>query len=157
VGEFTLQLFREDAPLTVRNFVDLSRQGFYDGSFFHYVRPGDILICGDPRGDGSGGSGFFLPAEFNSRQHLSGTVAMVRGEDPNSASSQFYICLKPQPERDGKFAVFAQVVEGLETLGRLAETPTSGISSKPFYRPLEPLVIESITILETSQGEDAGS
>jgi len=157
VGEFTIQLYREDAPLTVRTFVDLSRQGFYNGLVFHYVKPGDILIGGDPNGDGSGGSGFFLPAEFNSRQHLAGTVAMVRGAEPDSASSQFYICLKPEPERDGKFTVFGQVVDGMDTLGRLAETPTSGISSKPFYRPLKPLVMESVTIIETPVETDAGS
>ena len=156
-GDLTLQLFRKDAPLAVRNFVDLARQGFYDGLAFHYIRPGDIIIGGDPRGDGTGGSGYFIPAEFNKHQHLTGTVAMVRGSEPGTASSQFYVCLKPQPERDGKFTVFAQVVDGMDTLTSLAETPTSGAGSKPFYRPLEPMVMETITILETApeQVEDS--
>ncbi len=156
-GDLTLQLFREDAPLAVRNFVDLARQGFYDGLAFHYIRPGDIVIGGDPAGDGTGGSGFFIPAEFNRHQHLNGTVAMVRGAEPDTASSQFYICLKPQPERDGKFTVFAQVVEGMDTLTSLAATPTSGADSKPYFRPLEPMVMETITILETAPEEDEDS
>ncbi len=147
-GEMKIELFREDAPLTVRNFVDLARQGFYNGLPFHYVRPGDMLMGGDPSGEGFGGSGFNVPAEFNSRKHLAGTVGMVRGADPNSASSQFYICLAPQPERDGRFTVFGQVVEGMEVLNRLGETPTSGRSKRPFFRPLEPLVMESVQILE---------
>ena len=156
-GDLTLQLFREDAPLTIRNFVDLARQGFYNGLTFHYVRPGDILMGGAPRSDGSGGSGFAVPPEFNSRQHLAGTVAMVRGADPGSASSQFYICLTPQPERDNRFTVFAQVIEGMDTLNLLSQTPTSETTQRPFYQPLEPLIMESITIVETAADPAAGS
>lgn len=156
-GDLTLQLFREDAPVTVRNFVDLARQGFYDGLTFHYVRSGDILMGGAPDNDGNGGSGFAVPAEFNSRQHLAGTVAMVRGTDLDSASSQFYICLTPQPERDSRFTVFAQIIQGMDTLDLLARTPTSGTTEKPYYRPLEPLVMESITIQETPADQAAGS
>jgi peptidylprolyl isomerase/peptidyl-prolyl cis-trans isomerase B (cyclophilin B) len=156
-GDLTLQLFREDAPITVRNFVDLARQGFYDGLTFHYVRPGDILMGGAPGNDGGGGSGFAVPAEFNNRQHLAGTVAMVRGTDLDSASSQFYICLTPQPERDGRFTVFAQIIQGMDILDQLSRTPTSGTSEKPYFRPLEPLVMESITIQETAADQAAGS
>ena len=156
-GDLTLQLFREDAPVTVRNFVDLARQGFYNGLPFHYVRSGDILMGGAPGEGGIGGTGFFLPAEFNNRQHLAGTVAMVRGADPGSASSQFYICLTPQPERDGRFTVFAQVIQGMDVLDQLSRTPTSGTSEKPYHQPLEPLVMESITIQETTADQAAGS
>jgi peptidylprolyl isomerase/peptidyl-prolyl cis-trans isomerase B (cyclophilin B) len=151
-----IELYNQDAPLTVQNFVDLSRQGFYDGLLFHYSRPGDIIMGGDPAGDGTGGSGFFVPAEFNDRKHLAGTVAMVRGSDANSASSQFYICLAPQNERDGLFTVFGQVVEGMDVLTRLGEVATSGMNERPFFRPVEPLIIDSITIQETPAAE-AGS
>jgi len=149
MGEIILELYLKDAPRTVQNFVDLARQGFYDGLEFHYARPGDMIMGGDPTREGTGGSGFFVPAEFNDRKHLAGTVGMVRGSDIDSASSQFYICLTPQPERDGLFTAFAQVVEGMDVLTRLGEVPTSGRNRRPFFRPLEPLVIESITIQET--------
>jgi cyclophilin family peptidyl-prolyl cis-trans isomerase len=155
-GEMTLEFFAEDAPLTVKNFVDLARQGFYDGLTFHYVRPGDMIMGGDPAGDGTGGSGFSLRGEFNRHKHLAGTVGMVRAADPNSASSQFYICLIPQPDRDGRFTAFAQVVEGMDVLNRLAEVPTTGRNTRPFFRPIEPLVIDSITIHEEPPAQ-AGS
>ena len=153
-GSVKLDLYTDVAPITVRNFVDLSRQGFYDGLTFHYMRPGDLLIGGDPRGDGSGGSGFSLPAEMNDRKHLTGTIGMVRAADRNSASSQFYICLAPRPERDGQFTVFAQVVDGFDTLEKIAAVPTSGRDERPYFRPIEPLVIESITIIETEPESD---
>jgi len=156
MGEMTLELYLKDAPRTVQNFVDLTRQGFYDGLEFHYARPGDMIMGGDPSREGTGGSGFFVPAEFSARKHLAGTVGMVRGSDINSASSQFYICLAPQPERDGLFTAFGQVVEGMDVLTRMGELPTSGRNQRPFFRPLEPLVIESITIQETPAAE-AGS
>jgi cyclophilin family peptidyl-prolyl cis-trans isomerase len=156
MGEMTIELYLKDAPRTVRNFVDLARQGFYEGLEFHYARPGDMIMGGDPTREGTGGSGFFVPAEFSDRKHLAGTVGMVRGSDINSASSQFYICLSPQPERDGLFTAFGQVVEGMDVLTRLGEVPTSGRNQRPFFRPLEPLVIESITIQETPAAE-AGS
>jgi cyclophilin family peptidyl-prolyl cis-trans isomerase len=156
MGEMTLELFLKDAPRTVQNFVDLARQGFYDGLEFHYARPGDMIMGGDPAGDGTGGSGFFVPAEFSDRKHLAGTVGMVRGNDVNSASSQFYICLAPQPERDGLFTAFGQVVEGMDVLTRLGEVPTSGRNQRPFFRPVEPLLMESVTIQETPAAE-AGS
>ena len=156
-GTLKLDLFTDDAPLTVRNFVDLSRQGFYDGLTFHYVRPGDLIVGGDPNGDGTGGSGFRLPAEFNSRRHLAGTVGMVRTADPNSASSQFYICLAPRPERDNRFTVFAQVVEGFDTLEAFSAVPTTQRDERPYFRPREPLVIESITILESVSDSEGAS
>ncbi|MFQ5718324.1 MAG: peptidylprolyl isomerase [Acidobacteriota bacterium] len=148
-GDLTLDLYNDVAPITVRNFVDLSRQGFYDGLTFHYVRAGDLLIGGDPNGDGSGGSGFRIPAEFNNRKHLTGTVGMVRTADPNSASSQFYICLAPRPERDGHFTVFGQITDGFDVLEKLAAVPTTEKNEPPYYRPLEPLTIDQVAITET--------
>lgn len=149
LGSMTLDLYLKDAPAHVQNFVDLARQGFYDGLTIHYIRPGEMIATGDPRGNGSGGSGFMVPPEFNERKHLAGTVGMVRLPAPaNSGSSQFYICLAPLPERDGKFSVFGQVAEGLPVLQKIAQTPTSGRAKPPYFRPLEPLVIESVVVHE---------
>ncbi|MFQ5768349.1 MAG: peptidylprolyl isomerase [Acidobacteriota bacterium] len=156
LGNLTIQLFPDIAPVTVRNFVDLSRQGFYDGLTFHYVRRGNIIMGGDPRGDGTGGSGVTIPPEFNDKKHLTGSVGMVRKMDPASASSQFYICLSPQPERDGLFTLFGQVVEGLDTLKTMGEVPTTGQKTRPYYKPLEPLVIKTIKITE-KEGPTAAS
>jgi len=149
LGSMTLDLYLKDAPAHVQNFVDLARQGFYDGLAIHYIRPGEMIAAGDPRGDGSGGSGFMVPPEFNERKHLAGTVGMIRLPAPaNSGSSQFYICLAPLPERDGKFSVFGQVTEGMPVLQKIAQVPTSGRAQPPYFRPLEPLLIESVVIHE---------
>ena len=121
-GNITFKFFPDDAPKTVENFVNLTNQGFYNGLAFHRVvkTPVPFVIQGgDPKGDGTGGPGYTIPAEFNPRPHLEGTVAMARTEDPNSAGSQFYICLAPQPALDGKYTVFGQVIEGLENIHKI--------------------------------------
>ena len=115
-GEIRLELYHADAPKTVESFVTLSRKGFYDGLSFHRVVPGFVAQGGDPRGDGTGGPGYTLPAEFNRRKHLRGTVAMARSQHPDSAGSQFYICFAPAPHLDGSYTVFGQVVSGLEVV-----------------------------------------
>jgi len=121
-GTWVMKFFSEDAPKTVQNFVNLSKQGFYDGLIFHRVvkQPAPFVIqAGDPNGDGTGGPGYTIPAEFNARSHLEGSLAMARTEDPNSGGSQFYICLSPQPQLDGKYTVFGQIIEGLENIHKI--------------------------------------
>ncbi len=118
-GEIWIELFPEDAPKTVESFVALARRGFYDGLTFHRVVPGFVVQGGDPQGDGSGGPGYRLKAEFNQRRHVRGTVAMARAQDPDSAGSQFYICFGPQPHLDGQYTVFGQVVEGMDVVDRI--------------------------------------
>ncbi|HKZ71895.1 MAG TPA: peptidylprolyl isomerase, partial [Nitrospirota bacterium] len=86
---------------------------------FHRVEPGFVIQGGDPKGDGTGGSGVNIPAEFNKKTHATGTVAMARSADPNSADSQFYICLAPQPFLDGKYTVFGQVTQGLDVIQKI--------------------------------------
>lgn len=113
-GEVRIEFFPEDAPRTVENFVTLARQGFYDGLTFHRVVPGFVVQGGDPRGDGTGGPGYTVRAEFNQRRHVRGTVAMARSQHPDSAGSQFYITFGPQPHLDGSYTVFGQVVAGME-------------------------------------------
>ena len=113
-GEVLLELFADVAPNHVAGFIKLSEDGFYNGLVFHRVVPGFVVQTGCPKGDGTGGPGYTLDAEFNERPHLSGTLAMARTSDPNSAGSQFYICLAPQPALDRQYTVFGQVNEGFE-------------------------------------------
>lgn len=115
-GKMVLVLYPDVAPKTVESFKKLISQGFYNGLTFHRVVAGFVIQGGDPKGDGTGGPGFTIPAEFNEKKHLRGTLAMARSQDPDSAGSQFYICLAPQPSLDGKYTVFGQVVEGIEVI-----------------------------------------
>ncbi|MBI5038528.1 MAG: peptidylprolyl isomerase, partial [Nitrospirae bacterium] len=97
----------------------LIEKGFYNGLTFHRVEPGFVIQGGDPKGDGTGGSGVNIPAEFNKKTHATGTVAMARAADTNSADSQVYICLAPQPFLDGKYTVFGQVTQGLDVIQKI--------------------------------------
>jgi peptidyl-prolyl cis-trans isomerase B (cyclophilin B) len=118
-GEIRIELFPEDAPKTVESFVTLSKKGFYNGLTFHRVIQGFMAQGGDPKGDGTGGPGFSLKAEFNKRKHVRGTVAMARAAHPDSAGSQFYICFAPAPHLDGQYTVFGQVVKGMEVVDQI--------------------------------------
>lgn len=113
-GEIRIELFPEDAPKTVENFVTLAKKGFYDGLTFHRVVAGFVVQGGDPKGDGTGGPGYTINAEFNERKHVRGTLAMARSQHPDSAGSQFYITFGPQPGLDRQYTVFGQVVSGME-------------------------------------------
>ncbi len=116
VGNFRLELFDDVAPNTVANFKALASRSFYDGLTFHRVIPGFVAQGGDPEGTGMGGPGYRIEAEFNDRRHLRGTLAMARSQHPDSAGSQFYICLDAQPHLDRQYTVFGQVIEGMEKL-----------------------------------------
>jgi peptidylprolyl isomerase/peptidyl-prolyl cis-trans isomerase B (cyclophilin B) len=110
------EFYPDDAPKTVDSFITLTNKGFYNGLTFHRVVAGFVVQGGDPLGNGSGDAGYNLPAEFNEQKHLTGTVAMARSSDPNSASCQFYICLAPQPSLDGKYTVFGQTIQGMDVV-----------------------------------------
>ena len=118
-GDFTIELDREKAPCTSASFVSLTEKGFFNGLTFHRIVPGFVIQGGDPKGDGSGGPGYTIKAEFNKQAHQRGTVAMARTNDPDSAGSQFYICFKPAPFLDGKYTVFGRVVKGMEVVDRI--------------------------------------
>ena len=118
-GKITIELYEKDAPGTVANFVKLAKRGFYDGLTFHRVVPGFVVQGGDPKGDGSGGPGYQIKGEFNLKKHVTGTVAMARSASPDSAGSQFYITLAPQPFLDNKYSVFGQVVEGMDVVMKI--------------------------------------
>lgn len=113
-GVIKYKFYSKDAPKTVARMVELIQQGFYNGLNFHRVVPGFVIQGGDPLGNGTGGSGQKIPAEFNERRHIEGTVAMARSQDPNSADSQFYISLGRHPHLDRSYTVFGQVTEGYE-------------------------------------------
>jgi len=141
MGDFTIEFYHEDAPNTVDNFVKLSEKGFYDGLTFHRVVKGFVIQGGDPRGNGTGGPGYTIAAEFNGRPHLLGTVAMARGPDINSAGSQWYVCLDKIAQLDGKYTVFGQVTEGVDVVKKIGEVKVDNTD-----KPLEPVTINRITI-----------
>lgn len=118
-GEIRIEFYPEDAPKTVESFVTLAKKGFYDGLTFHRVEPGFVVQGGDPKGNGTGGPGYTIKAEFNKQKHLRGAVAMARAQDPDSAGSQFYICFQPAPFLDGKYTVFGHVVSGMEHVDKI--------------------------------------
>jgi cyclophilin family peptidyl-prolyl cis-trans isomerase len=119
-GEFRFELFAEQAPVTVENFIGLAQSDFYDGLIFHRYEPGFVIQGGDPRGDGTGGSGKTIPLETHPDLiHDEGAVGMARSSDPNSASSQFYITLAPANFLDGNYAVFGKVISGLDVVKSL--------------------------------------
>lgn len=118
-GVIKFKFYSNDAPKTVKRMVELIQKNFYNGLTFHRVVPGFVVQGGDPVGNGTGGSGQKLDAEFNNRRHVEGTVAMARAADPNSADSQFYISLGTHPHLDHSYTVFGQVVEGMDAAKKL--------------------------------------
>jgi len=143
-GDIVVQLNAQAAPLTVNNFVFLARQHFYDGLTCHRVIPDFVAQCGDPQGDGGGGPGYTIPDEPGPLKHDTGVIAMAKASTPNSAGSQFYITLAPQPALDGGYTVFGQVISGMDAVRGL--TPRD-----PSVNPNAPPgdVISAITIAET--------
>jgi cyclophilin family peptidyl-prolyl cis-trans isomerase len=119
-GVIKYKFYSKDAPKTVARMVELIQQGFYNGLTFHRVVPGFVIQGGDPSGNGTGGSGQKLPAEFNERRHVEGTLAMARAADPNSADSQFYISLGRHPHLDRSYTVFGQVTEGQDVAKQIS-------------------------------------
>ena len=115
-GDLVVSFFPDDAPMHVAAFLKLVKAGFYDGLTFHRVEPGFVVQGGDPNGDGTGGPGYRLPAEFNARPHVRGTLAMARSADPDSAGSQFYLCLNDARFLDGQYTVFGTLTGGYEAL-----------------------------------------
>ena len=119
-GTIKFELFEKEAPITTSNFIDLTQKGFYDGITFHRIEPGFVIQGGDPAGNGTGGSGKTIPLEIApSLTHKKGAVGMARSQDPNSASSQFYICLEDAKFLDKQYAVFGKVTEGMDVASKI--------------------------------------
>ncbi len=148
-GIIRLELNKDAAPLSVENFLDLVGEGFYDGLTFHRIIPGFMIQGGDPTGDGTGGPGHHIAGEFskngwnNPISHHRGVISMARASDPDSAGSQFFIVHEDSLFLDGSYAAFGQVLEGMDVVDAIAATPTDGDD-----RPLQPVVMESVRVVE---------
>jgi peptidyl-prolyl cis-trans isomerase B (cyclophilin B) len=132
-GEIELRFFPEVAPNHVNNFIELAKKGFYDGTIFHRVIPGFMIQGGDPNSKspdrskhGIGGPGYTLKAEFNDKPHKRGTLSMARKAHPDSAGSQFFICVADAPWLDGQYTVFGEVVSGMDVVDRIVSQPRDG-------------------------------
>jgi cyclophilin family peptidyl-prolyl cis-trans isomerase len=145
LGSFQIELFEKRAPETTKNFIDLIEKGYYDGIIFHRVIESFMLQGGCPQGSGTGGPGYTIPDEFHDElRHDSEGVLSMANAGPNSGGSQFFVTLAATPRLDGKHAVFGKVIEGMETVRTIGGTPT-GLG----YRPLEPVVMESVRVTST--------
>jgi cyclophilin family peptidyl-prolyl cis-trans isomerase len=155
-GEIDIKFFPDKAPGHVKNFIDLAEKGFYNGSKFHRVIPNFMIQGGDPntiKGSpdtwGTGGSGKNVPAEFNDVHHKRGIVSMARSSDPNSASSQVFICVADSGFLDRQYTVFGEVTKGMDVADKIVSAPR-GASD----RPNSPVTIETVKIRAASSGEE---
>ena len=147
-GDITVELYPQNAPITVQNFIQLVKKGFYNGLTFHRIIKGFMIQGGCPKGDGTGGPGHTIKGEFlangvnNPLRHTRGVISMARSMNPNSAGSQFFIMHQDAPHLDGQYAAFGKVIEGIEIVDKIALVPTD-------YRdkPLKPVVINRIEII----------
>lgn len=155
-GKMVLELYPEYAPATVANFVKLAKSGFYDGLKFHRIIKGFMVQGGDPKGDGSGGAENNINGEFSSNgfkqntlKHTKGVISMARSDDPNSASSQFFIMDGDATNLDGNYAAFGKMTEGEKTLDAIADTPVDPNPYNPeeLSVPKRDVIIKKITVL----------
>lgn len=154
-GEFVIELYPEYAPQTVQNFIDLVSDGFYDGVGFHRIVEGFMAQGGDPEGTGMGGSGVQIPGEFaangfegNTLSHTRGVISMARSQNPDSASSQFFICYDDASFLDGNYAAFGKVVEGMDVVDAFLDVERTYNMSGELASPVEPIIMKSVTIVE---------
>lgn len=149
-GDITIELFASEAPVTVNNFVFLAREGFYDGVVFHRVIKDFMVQTGDPTGTGFGGPGYVFDDEPVTRGYSRGIVAMAKARDPNTNGSQFFIVQGATVSLEPKYTIFGQVIEGMDTVDVLANTPVRLTARGVASIPTEVLRIETIEISETN-------
>jgi peptidyl-prolyl cis-trans isomerase B (cyclophilin B) len=134
-GKMVVELYRDVAPAHADSFLARTNDGFYDSTIFHRVIAGFMIQGGDPTGTGTGGPGYSIPAEFSELPHQEGTLSMARGPEPNSAGSQFFICLARRPNLDRQYTVFGQLIKGYDVLQKIGSVPVGpqeyGERSKP--------------------------
>ena len=132
-GLVVIETFPEKAPQTVKRILELANEGFYDGLTFHRVIAGFMAQGGDPNGNGTGGSGKNIKAEFNDIKHERGIVSMARSNDPDSADSQFFICYDSHPFLDGQYTAWGKVIQGMNLIERIPEGkgPNGQVLNKP--------------------------
>ena len=151
-GVIKAELYPEIAPITVENFVTLTKQGFYDGLIFHRVIEGFMIQGGDPTGTGMGGPGHTIKGEFrkngvvNNIKHERGVLSMARSMMPNSAGSQFFIMHRSAPHLDGSYAAFGRVIEGIEVVDEIATTQTGAQD-----RPVNEQKMKKVTVEDFGQ------
>src|SRR6058998_104881 len=154
-GDIVIEFWPEAAPQTVENFKKLARAGFYDGTAFHRIVKGFMIQGGDPltkdpareRSWGTGGPGYQIDAEFNERSHVRGVISMARSQNPNSAGSQFFICLADAKFLDRQYTAFGKVIKGDDVLGRLGDTPTTSSGGGEKSKPVKRVGVESVKIV----------
>lgn len=149
MGEIKAKLYPDVAPVTVKNFIDLIKKGFYNGLTFHRVIEGFMIQGGCPKGNGTGGPGYCIKGEFrangvkNDLKHERGVLSMARAMDPDSAGSQFFIMHETSPHLDGQYAAFGKVTDGMNVVDRIATVRTDFND-----RPLEKVVINEMRVSE---------
>ena len=142
-----LELYPETAPITVENFLDLVKKGFYNGLTFHRIISGFMIQGGDPDGNGMGGPGYSIKGEFKSNgvdnplKHEKGVISMARSMDPNSAGSQFFIMHEAAPHLDGQYAAFGKVIEGLDVVDEIASEETGFQDA-----PVDKVIMEKVEV-----------
>ena len=152
-GEMTVKFWPDVAPKTVENFKKLARDGFYDGTAFHRIVKGFMIQGGDPlsKSDdamvGTGGPGYKIKAEFNNKSHVRGVLSMARSQHPDSAGSQFFICLGDAKFLDRQYTGFGEVIKGDDVLGRIGDTPTVRGNGGEQSKPTKRVGVESIKIV----------
>ena len=154
-GEMVIEFWSDAAPKTVENFKKLARSGFYDGTTFHRIVKGFMIQGGDPNSKdpakensfGQGGPGYKIKAEFNNHSHERGVISMARGPDPDSAGSQFFICLAPVPRLDGQYTTFGKLIKGDDVLEQIGDTPVTRNSMGENSKPTKRVMIESVKIV----------
>jgi len=157
-GDMVVQFWTDAAPNTVENFKKLARQGFYDGTIFHRIVKGFMIQGGDPNSKdpakensyGEGGPGYNIKAEFNDHSHDRGVISMARGPDPDSAGSQFFICLAPVHRLDHQYTTFGKLIKGEDVLEKIGEIEVTRNSMGEPSKPTKRVVIESIKIVPTN-------
>jgi len=145
-GPLTMELWPDVAPLHAENFLKLTRDGFYNGLTFHRILPEFVIQGGCPKGNGTGGPGWNVKAEFNDRKHEKGVLSMARSADPDSAGSQFFICLTREKcqHLDGQYTAFGKITEGLDVVDKIAASPLADPHSGS---PKAKLTIISATVV----------
>jgi peptidyl-prolyl cis-trans isomerase B (cyclophilin B) len=151
-GEIELEFLNDKAPGHVKNFVDLAKKGFYDGTTFHRVIPGFMIQGGDPNtkdvnasrsGHGTGGPGYNIKAEFSDTPHKRGVLSMARSSDPNSAGSQFFICVADASFLDRQYSAFGRVVRGMEVADQIVNSPRDSADNPKERVDMKVRIVES--------------
>ena len=154
-GDMVVEFWTDAAPNTIENFKKLARAGFYNGTIFHRIVKAFMIQGGDPNSKdpskenryGEGGPGYKIKAEFNDHSHERGVISMAREPDPDSAGSQFFICLAPVPRLDHQYTTFGKLIKGDDVLGKIGDTPVSRNSMGEMSKPTKRVTIEKIDIV----------